>query len=163
MSSNIDLLRVKSTQKPADSSVPLVDSKRVTFQIEQLASETETKVNHVDKMFTPAASIPTKKAYGSLLRRTQLNVFGNVSNRMSVVMSASALDTEIETESEREPEPEVIKTKVINRGGKGLLANKLIGMMTEENIREEREVKELPSLGPLGDKNIWNFKTFPKI
>jgi len=161
MSSNIDLLRVKSTQKPADSSVPLVDSKRVTFQIEQLASETETKVNHVDKMFTPAASIPTKKTYGSLLRRTQLNVFGNVSNRMSVVMSASALDTEIETESEREPE--VIKTQVINRGGKGKLANKLIGMMTEENIREEREVVELPSLGPLGDKNIWNFKTFPKI
>lgn len=74
-------------------------------------------------MFSSAASIPTKKAYGSLLRRTQLNVFGNVSNRMSVVMSATALDTEIEAE------PEVITTTERKKPKGGKLATKLIGMM----------------------------------
>jgi len=46
-------------------------------------------------MFASAGAHPTKKAYGSLLRRTHLNVFGNVSQRMSVVMSATLADTEL--------------------------------------------------------------------
>jgi len=35
-------------------------------------------------------------------------------------------------------------------------------MMKEENKREEREMVELSTLGPLGDKKFWDFKIFPK-
>jgi hypothetical protein len=36
-------------------------------------------------------------------------------------------------------------------------------MMEEENKRDEREAYQLNSLGPLGDKKIWNFEIFPKV
>ena len=87
-------------------------------------------------MFASASSIPTKKAYGSLLRRTQLNVFGNVSRRLSVVLSATLADTEVESGAavmpmkENKPKPKA-----------GKLATKLIGMMEEENKREERNMQ----------------------
>lgn len=47
------------------------------------------------------------------------------------------------------------------KGGK--LAVKLIKRMEKENIREERESVEIPTLGPLGDKKFWDFKVFPKL
>ena len=71
-------------------------------------------------------------------------------------MSATALDTEFE------PEQEVNQTQR-TKPKAGKLANKLIGMMEQENIRNERESYQLPSLGPLGDKSIWNFEVFPKV
>ena len=43
------------------------------------------------------------------------------------------------------------------------LSPELIGMMEEENKRDEREAYQLNSLGPLGDKKIWNFEIFPKV
>lgn len=46
----------------------------------------------------------------------------------------------------------------------GKLSVKLIKKMKDEMIpREEREVVEIPVLGPLGDKKFWDFKTFPRI
>jgi hypothetical protein len=47
------------------------------------------------------------------------------------------------------------------KGGK--LATRLIQRMEKENIREDREMAEIPTLGPLGSKKFWDFKTFPKI
>ena len=44
-----------------------------------------------------------------------------------------------------------------NKPKTGKLASKLIGMMEEENKRTERDAVNLPSLGPLGDRKIWNF------
>jgi hypothetical protein len=29
--------------------------------------------------------------------------------------------------------------------------------MEKENIREDREMLEIPTLGPLGDKKFWDF------
>ena len=34
--------------------------------------------------------------------------------------------------------------------------------MEGENLRYERDVVSLPTLGPLGDKKFWDFNTFPK-
>ena len=47
------------------------------------------------------------------------------------------------------------------KGGK--LALKLIQRMEKQNIREERESVDIPTLGPLGDKKFWDFKVFPKV
>lgn len=69
-----------------ERSSPKVDPQEVNFKIEQLSEKAETRMNHVDSMFASAASVPTKKSHGSLLRRTHLNVFGNVSRRVRVVM-----------------------------------------------------------------------------
>lgn len=77
---------------------------------------------------------------------------------MNVVMQ-STLTSEVELDApnttgvseESKNLPLVPKKK----GGK--LAQKLILRMEKENIREDREMLEIPTLGPLGDKKFWDF------
>ena len=157
MYKHIEHLRSKPALTLSDSAANAAKSKEVTFKIEQLAEKAQTRVNYQDSKFASASAHPTKKAYGSLLRRTHLNVFGNVSQRMSVVMSATLADTEV-VDSESTVMP--VQRK---KPATGKLATKLIGMMEEENKRDEREAYQLNSLGPLGDKKIWNFEIFPKV
>ena len=38
----------------------------------------------------------------------------------------------------------------------------LIKSARNTNKREDREEREIPTLGPLGSKEIWDFKTFPR-
>jgi len=69
-------------------------------------------------------------------------------------MSATLADVEVEVDSDSTMTPIVEKRK---KPASGKLAAKLIGMMEKENLRDERDPYQLNSLGPLGDKNIWNF------
>ena len=67
-------------------------------------------------------------------------------------MSATLTDTEAEIDTQGlQVQEKRAKPKT------GRLANKLIGRMEKENNRTERDALQLPSLGPLGDKSIWNF------
>jgi len=68
--------------------------------------------------------------YPSLLRRTHLNVFGNVSRRMNVVMQASTLARDVELDTE-----EIINLPLVPKNKpKGKLAAKLIDKMAKENV-----------------------------
>ena len=154
-------------------------------------------MNYQDKLFGKKSTTFTPQAvYPSMLRRTHLGVFGNVSRRMNVVMAATSssyLDTLTETEEDTQVDPavpqveevspvtigetleassvavgpekseEIVREKIVRLQPKpGKLAARLIKRMEGENIREERDVLALPTLGPLGDKKFWDFNVFPK-
>jgi len=100
MSTQIDQLKSlpKAAAKTSDSKVV----EEIQFSVSNLQGGGNTQVNYQDKLFgKKAATFTTKAVYPSMLRRTHLGVFGNVSRRMNVVMAAtssSSLDTLTEAE-----------------------------------------------------------------
>jgi len=116
MSTQIDQLKSlpKAATKTTDSKV----AEEIQFSVSNLQDGGNTQVNYQDKLFGKKSSTFTTQAvYPSMLRRTHLGVFGNVSRRMNVVMAATSssyLDTLTEADQDTQVDPAVPQVEEVS-------------------------------------------------
>jgi len=116
MSTQIDQLKSlpKAATKTTDSKV----AEEIQFSVSNLQDGGNTQVNYQDKLFgKKATTFTTQAVYPSMLRRTHLGVFGNVSRRMNVVMAATSssyLDTLTEADQDTQVDPAVPQVEEVS-------------------------------------------------
>jgi len=116
MSTQIDQLKSlpKAATKTTDSKVV----EEIQFSVSNLQDGGNTQVNYQDKLFgKKSTTFKTQAVYPSMLRRTHLGVFGNVSRRMNVVMAATSssyLDTLTEADEDTQVDPAVPQVEEVS-------------------------------------------------
>ena len=118
-------------------------------------------MNYQDKLFGKKSTTYTPQAvYPSMLRRTHLGVFGNVSRRMNVVMAATSssyLDTLTEAEEDTQVDPAVPQVEEVSPVtiGETLEATSVaVGPEKSEEIVREKIVRLQPKPGKLAARLI---------